>query len=194
MSQFVLATANPDKAAQMRSILEPLGLVVQVRPADIPDVDETEDTLEGNSHLKAAAIARATGLAAIADDTGLFVDALGGRPGVYSARYAGERASYQENVAKLLDELASVPEPRLAQFRSVIVVAYPDGNWFGVEGVLEGAISRYARGEGGFGYDPVFELLGEDRRTLAELSADEKNAVSHRGLALRALVHELGSR
>jgi XTP/dITP diphosphohydrolase len=194
VSQFVLATANPDKAAQMRSILEPLGLVVDARPADIPNVDETEDTLEGNSHLKAAAIASATGLAAIADDTGLFVDALGGRPGVYSARYAGERASYQENVAKLLDELRGVPEPRLAQFRSVIVVAYPDGNWFGVEGVLEGAISRRARGEGGFGYDPVFELLGKDPRTLAELSVDEKNAVSHRGLALRALVQELGSR
>jgi XTP/dITP diphosphohydrolase len=194
VSQFVLATANPDKAAQMRSILEPLGLAVEDRPADIPDVDETEDTLEGNARLKAAAIAHATGMVAIADDTGLFVDALGGRPGVFSARYAGERASYQENVAKLLDELHDVPEPRLAQFRSVIVVAYPDGNWFGVEGALEGAISRHARGEGGFGYDPVFELLGRDRRTLAELSADEKNAVSHRGLALRALVQELGSR
>ncbi|MGA2969991.1 MAG: RdgB/HAM1 family non-canonical purine NTP pyrophosphatase [Acidimicrobiales bacterium] len=194
MSRFVLATANPDKAAQMRSILEPLGLTVEERPANIPDVDETEDTLEGNSHLKAAAIARATGRAAIADDTGLFVDALGGRPGVYSARYAGERATYRQNVEKLLDELRFVAEPRLAQFRSVIVVAYPDGDWFGVEGVLEGAISRHARGEGGFGYDPVFELLGNDRRTLAELSADEKNAVSHRGLALRALVQELGAR
>lgn len=194
MSRFVLATANPDKAAQMRSILEPLGLTVEERPANIPDVDETEDTLEGNSHLKAGAIARATGRAAIADDTGLFVDALGGRPGVYSARYAGERATYRQNVEKLLDELRFVAEPRLAQFRSVIVVAYPDGDWFGVEGVLEGAISRHARGEGGFGYDPVFELLGNDRRTLAELSADEKNAVSHRGLALRALVQELGAR
>jgi XTP/dITP diphosphohydrolase len=192
--QFVLATANPDKAAQMRSILEPLGISVLERPADIPDVHETEDTLEGNSHLKAAAIVRATGMAAIADDTGLFVDALDGRPGVYSARYAGERASYQENTAKLLDELRAVPEPRLAQFRSVIVVAYPDGDRFGVEGVLQGAISLQARGERGFGYDPVFELLGHDRRTLAELSADEKNAVSHRGLALRALVEELGSR
>jgi XTP/dITP diphosphohydrolase len=194
VSRFVLATANPDKVAQMRSILEPLGVAVVARPANFPEVDETEDTLEGNSHLKAAAIARATGLAAIADDTGLFVDALGGRPGVFSARYAGERASYQQNVAKLLDELISVPEPRLAQFRCVIVVAYPDGHWFGVEGVLEGAISLRARGEGGFGYDPVFELLGNDRRTLAELSTDEKNAISHRGLALRALVQELGSR
>ena len=194
MRQFVLATANPDKAAQMRSILEPLGLLVKERPANIPDVDETEDTLEGNSHLKAAAIARAIGMAAIADDTGLFVNALDGRPGVFSARYAGERASYRENTAKLLDELRTVPEPRLAQFRSVIVVAYPDGDWFGVEGVLEGAISLVARGEGGFGYDPVFELLGSDRRTLAELSVDEKNAVSHRGIALRALVRELGSR
>jgi XTP/dITP diphosphohydrolase len=194
VSRFVLATANPDKAAQMRSILEPLGLVVEERPADIPDVEETEDTLEGNSYLKAAAISSATGLAAIADDTGLFVHALGGRPGVYSARYAGESASYQENVAKLLDELRTVPEPRLAQFRSVIVVAYPDGNWFSVEGVLDGAISLDARGARGFGYDPVFELLGQDRRTLGELSVDEKNAISHRGLALRALVQELGSR
>lgn len=194
MSRFVLATANPDKAVQMRSILEPLGVQVEERPENLPDVEETAATLEGNSHLKAAAIASATGLPAIADDTGLFVDALGGRPGVYSARYAGERASYQQNVAKLLDELRSVPEPRLAQFRTVIVVAYPDGHWFGVEGVLEGAISVHARGEGGFGYDPVFELLGTDRRTLAELSADEKNLVSHRGIALRALVQKLGSR
>jgi XTP/dITP diphosphohydrolase len=194
VSRFVLATANPDKAAQMRSILEPLGVTVGERPADIPDVEETEETLEGNSHLKAAAIANVTGLPAIADDTGLFVDVLGGRPGVYSARYAGDRASYQQNVAKLLDELRAVPEPRLAQFRSVIVVAYPDGDWFGVEGVLQGAISLQARGERGFGYDPVFELLGADRRTLAELSVDEKNVVSHRGIALRALVQELALR
>lgn len=191
MTTYVLATANPDKAAQMRSILGPLGVDVAPRPTDVPDVDETEDTLEGNALLKARALCVATGLASIADDTGLFVDALDGRPGVFSARYAGESASYQENTNKLLDELIGVAPPRTAHFKSAIVVAFPDGTWFSVEGVLDGAITESARGEGGFGYDPVFELLGEDRRTLAELSREEKNAVSHRGRALRALVKKL---
>jgi XTP/dITP diphosphohydrolase len=191
VTTYVLATANPDKAAQMRSILAPLGVQLAPRPPDVPDVEETEDTLEGNALLKARALSAATGLAAIADDTGLFVDALGGRPGVFSARFAGDSASYQENTLKLLDELSGVAPPRTAHFTSVIVVAFPDGDWLSVEGVLEGAITEGARGEGGFGYDPVFELLGEDRRTLAELSAEEKNVVSHRGRALRALVEKL---
>jgi XTP/dITP diphosphohydrolase len=194
VTTYVLATANPDKAAQMRSILGPLGVDVAPRPRDVPDVDETEDTLEGNALLKARALCVATGLASIADDTGLFVDALDGRPGVFSARYAGESASYQENTDRLLDELIGVAPPRTAHFKSVIVVAFPDGSWFSVEGVLDGAITESARGEGGFGYDPVFELLGEDRRTLAELSREEKNAVSHRGRALRALVEKLADR
>jgi XTP/dITP diphosphohydrolase len=194
MARFVLATANAHKVDEMRVILGPLGVELLERPLDVAEVGETEDTLEGNALLKARALSHATGLAAIADDTGLFVDALDGRPGVKSARYAGERASYEDNVVKLLGELANAPAPRRARFRTVIAVAYAEGEWFSVEGVLEGTIAMSARGAGGFGYDPVFELCGDDRRTLAELSADEKNVVSHRGLALRALVEELASR
>jgi XTP/dITP diphosphohydrolase len=192
--QFVLATANAHKAEEMRAILTPLGFELLARPRDVPDVDETEDTLEGNALLKARALVLATGLPAIADDTGLFVDALDGRPGVFSARYAGEDATYQENVAKLLTELNDVAPPRRARFRSVIAVAYPDGGWFNVEGVLEGTICIAARGERGFGYDPVFEPAGSDSRTLAELSPVEKNKVSHRALALQALGKKLGTR
>ena len=165
-----------------------------VRPVDLPDVDETEDTLEGNAVLKARALTQTTGLAAIADDTGLFVDALSGRPGVHSARYAGPDASYRDNVNKLLGELTEVAQPRTARFRTVIAVVYPNGDWFSAGGVLEGTITRSARGEGGFGYDPVFEPLGAAGRTLAEMSPEEKNAVSHRARALHALVEELASR
>jgi XTP/dITP diphosphohydrolase len=192
--QFVLATANAHKAEEMRAILRPLGIELLARPRDVPDVDETEDTLEGNALLKARALVDATGLPAIADDTGLFVDALDGGPGVYSARYAGEDASYQENVTKLLAELADVAPPRRAEFRSVIAVAYPHDDWFSVEGRLEGTICLQARGERGFGYDPVFELVDGDHRTLAELTPDEKNRVSHRALALEALAEKLRTR
>jgi XTP/dITP diphosphohydrolase len=192
--QFVLATANAHKAEEMRAILRPLALELLARPRDVPEVNETEDTLEGNALLKARALVVATGLPAIADDTGLFVDALDGRPGVYSARYAGEDASYQENVTKLLAELKDVSAPRRAVFRSVIAVAYPQNEWFSVEGLLEGRICLEPRGERGFGYDPVFELVGSDHRTLAELTPDEKNKVSHRAVALRALAEKLGTR
>jgi XTP/dITP diphosphohydrolase len=193
VTTYVLATANPHKATEMQEILAPLGLQLVPRPAGVPDVDETEDTLEGNALLKARALCAATGLAAIADDTGLFVDALGGRPGVFSARFAGDTASYRDNTRKLLDELSGVEPPRTAHFTSVIVVAFPDGDWWSVEGVLDGTIAETSRGNEGFGYDPVFELLGEDRRTLAELTPDEKNVVSHRGRALRALVEKLAA-
>jgi XTP/dITP diphosphohydrolase len=178
----------------MRAVLEPLGVQLEARAPEVADVDETEETLEGNALLKARALTNATSLAAIADDTGLFVDALGGRPGVFSARYAGERASYEDNVIKLLAELVDVPQPRTAQFRTVIAVTYPDGQWFCVEGLLSGTITASPRGEGGFGYDPVFALSDGSTRTLAELSADEKNAVSHRARALHALVEKLGAR
>jgi XTP/dITP diphosphohydrolase len=192
--QFVLATANAHKAEEMRLILGPLGIELLARPRDVPEVDETEETLEGNALLKARALVMATGLPAIADDTGLFVGALDGRPGVYSARYAGEDASYQENVNKLLAELSDVAPPRRAVFRTVIAVAFPNDDSFNVEGQLEGTISLEPRGERGFGYDPVFQLLGDDPRTLAELSPDEKNRVSHRGVALRALAKKLGTK
>jgi XTP/dITP diphosphohydrolase len=127
----------------------------------------------------------------VADDTGLFVDALDGRPGVSSARYAGENATYTQNVEKLLDELRDIRQgDRTASFRTVIAVAYPDGSTLCVEGVLRGSITTEPRGEGGFGYDPVF-AIESDERTLAELSPDEKNLVSHRGRALRALAESL---
>lgn len=153
----------------------------------MPDVDETEDTLEGNAALKARALAATTGQPAIADDTGLFVDALGGRPGVRSARYSGEGATYASNVALLLEELAGVAPPRRARFRTVVCAAWPDGRELVVRGELAGSIAAAPRGESGFGYDPVFEPDDAPGRTLAELSAAEKNALSHRGRALELL-------
>ena len=195
MTQYVLATANPDKASEMRAVLGALGVDVLDRPSDVGDVDETEESLEGNALLKARAIVAATGKAAIADDTGLFVDALGGRPGIHSARYAGEGATYRDNVHKLLEELAGIDESgRRARFRTVIAVAYPDGSSFVVDGVLEGVVTQGIRGDGGFGYDPIFRADEGDGRTLAELSAKEKNQMSHRARALAKLVLELAQR
>ena len=192
MTAYVLATANAHKADEIRAVLEPAGLVLVDRPPEVADVDETEATLEGNALLKAVALCESTGTAAIADDTGLFVDALDGRPGVYSARYAGEHATYEDNVTRLLDELADVPEgARGARFRTVVAVAYPNGDSFTVDGVLEGRISDQPRGVNGFGYDPVFVPDDAGPRTLAQMTAEEKNEVSHRARALRALVEEL---
>jgi XTP/dITP diphosphohydrolase len=192
MTTFVLATANPNKAVEMRRILGEQGIEVLPRPEDVPDVDETEDTLEGNALLKARAITAATLMPAVADDTGLFVDALHGRPGVYSARYAGEGATNEQNVAKVLDELSSVAEgERSAHFRSVIAVSYPDGTSWWVEGVLEGSIVFAPTGTGGFGYDSVFAPNILDGRTLGETSPEEKGAISHRGQALRAFAQKV---
>jgi XTP/dITP diphosphohydrolase len=189
---FVLATANPHKAEEMREVLAPLGVELLARPNDVPDVEETESTLEGNALLKARALCAATGRPAIADDTGLFIDALEGRPGVWSARYAGEHATYADNVDKALRELADVPDGRRqAEFRSVIAVAFPDGSAWWVEGALAGLMERTPRGDHGFGYDPIFVPDDGDGRTLAEFSAEEKNALSHRGRALRAFAERL---
>jgi len=187
---FVLATANAHKTIEIAEILEPLGVVLLPRPPEVPDVDETGATLEENALLKARALVLATGHAAIADDTGLFVDALDGAPGVHSARYAGVNATDDKNLVKLLDALATVPDAqRTARFRTVAAIARPDGSTTVVEGVLEGRIVHAPRGEGGFGYDPVFDI--GDGRTLSELSADEKNEISHRGRAFRELVNVL---
>jgi XTP/dITP diphosphohydrolase len=192
MSEFVLATANPHKTEEIRAVLEPLGFSLSARPLEVPDVDETGETLVENALLKARALVDATGRPAIADDTGLFVDALHGLPGVKSARYAGDGATYEQNVTKLLDALVGVDgQSRTARFRTVIAVVYPDGTDICVEGVLEGAITFVRAGEGGFGYDPVFVPDATGGRTLAELSANEKNALSHRSLALRALSKKL---
>ncbi len=192
--RMVLATANRDKAAEIADVLRSeLGdaLELLARPAEVADVDETGDTLEDNARLKAQALVEATGVAAVADDTGLEVDALGGAPGVYSSRYAGEGATYAENVAKLLSELRRVgahePGRRRARFRTVAVAYFPGGREVVAHGVVEGSIASDARGTGGFGYDPVFVPDAGDGRTFAEMTAAEKHAVSHRGRAFRAL-------
>ena len=188
--RIILATANPDKARELAALLE--GFDVVLRPADLPDVEETADTLEGNSRLKARAVMEATGELAVADDTGLEVDALGGRPGVYAARYAGPGATYADNVARLLEELAGVPVGRRrARFRTVAVAMFGDGRTLVAEGAVEGTIADAPHGEGGFGYDAVFVPDGGDGRTFAEMTGAEKAAVSHRGRALRSLAAQL---
>jgi len=190
--KLVLATANPDKAAELAGLLE--GFEVALRPTDLPDVEETADTLEGNARLKAAAVMEATGELAVADDTGLEVDALGGRPGVFASRYAGPDATYADNVAKLLAELAGVPAAeRTARFRTVAVALFPDGREIIAEGVVDGTLTESPRGRGGFGYDPVFVPDGGEGRTFAEMSQAEKSAVSHRGRAVRALAGQLAA-
>ena len=192
--KLVLASANPDKAAEISAILAAAvpGLDLAPRPADLADVDETGATLLDNARLKAAAIAAATGEAAVADDTGLAVDALGGAPGVCSARFAGEDATYADNVAKLLEELDGVaPDRRTARFETVALVRWPDGREVAATGEVEGVITTEPRGERGFGYDPIFQPLEGDGRTFAELLPMEKHALSHRGRAFRALAAEL---
>jgi XTP/dITP diphosphohydrolase len=193
---LVAATANPDKAAEIREILEAArsGIVLLGRPGGVPEVEETGETLEENARLKAVALAEVTGIPSVADDTGLEVDALGGAPGVWSARYAGEEATYADNVAKLLRELGALPESggeRRARFRTVALVHFPDGRELWREGAVDGKIGEVPRGSGGFGYDPVFIPDEADGRTFAELSAAEKHAISHRGRAFRALADAL---
>lgn len=195
MTTFVLATANPDKAREIEEILSPVGVTLLPRPSDVPEVIEDGETLEENALLKARALVAATGRAAIADDTGLFVDALDGAPGVWSARYAGEQATYSDNCEKLLRELRNVVnEKRTARFRTVAAVAYPDGSWFVVDGEVEGTIAQEPVGANGFGYDPVFVPESGRGRTMAQLTPEEKHALSHRGNAFRALAEALSER
>ncbi|MBK9180931.1 MAG: non-canonical purine NTP pyrophosphatase [Acidimicrobiales bacterium] len=189
--RLVLASANPDKAAEIAAILGE-GVELVPRPVGVPDVVEDADSLEGNARLKAVALVAATGEPAVADDTGLEVDALRGAPGVRSARYAGEGARYADNVARLLRELAGVAGPaRTARFRTVALARFPDGREVTAEGVVEGVITEAPAGAGGFGYDPVFAPLEGDGRTFGEMTAEEKHAVSHRGRAFRALAARL---
>lgn len=184
--QLVCASANPDKVMEMAAILD--GVVhLLPRPADVPDVPEDADTLLGNARLKATAICAATGLPAVSDDTGLFVDALGGEPGVYAARYAGEDATYADNRAKLLQELGDT-DARNARFVSAVMVVWPDGREIAVEGVCEGTIATTELGERGFGYDSLFIPDDGDGRSFAEMSEDEKNAISHRARSLASLL------
>lgn len=194
MTTFVLATANPDKAREIVTVLAHAApdVEIEARPADVPDVDEVGDTLEDNARIKAVTLSAATGRPAIADDTGLHVDALDGAPGVHTARYAGADATYADNVAKLLDELGGVPlERRAARFATVAIARWPDGLEVAALGEVEGVITTDARGEGGFGYDPVFVPLEGDGRTFAEMSDDEKHALSHRARAFGTLAQGL---
>jgi XTP/dITP diphosphohydrolase len=191
--RVVLATGNRGKLRELRALLEDLALeVVPQAELGVESVEETGTTFEANALLKARHAARITGLPAIADDSGLEVDALGGRPGVYSARFAGENATDADNNARLLRELDGVDEPRTARYRAVIVyvASADDPAPVVAAGAWEGAIAREPRGGGGFGYDPLF-LVGTGHLTAAELPPDEKNRVSHRAHALHALVAQL---
>ncbi|MDH4244907.1 MAG: XTP/dITP diphosphatase [Nitrospira sp.] len=185
MNEIVLATRNPDKGRELGALLGGLGIRIRTL-ADFPSAPEVvEDgtTCEANAIKKAREIARATGVPAVADDTGLEVDALGGRPGVYAARYAGEHATYEDNCRKLLLELAGVPRSkRTARFLTVAAIAFPSGDVHVTQGSLEGLITEQSVGDRGFGYDPVF-LVPEFNRTLAQLTAEEKNRMSHRARA-----------
>jgi XTP/dITP diphosphohydrolase len=193
--RLVLASANPDKAAEIAAVLgATLEIELLPRPSEVPDVVEDGETLLDNARLKARALVAATGLPAVADDTGLEVAALGGAPGVYSARYAGEDVTYADNVAKLLSELDALPDgggERAARFRTVALVAYPDDTEVWSEGVVDGTIARQATGTGGFGYDPVFVPVEGGGRTFADMTPDEKHAISHRGRAFRSLADAL---
>jgi len=197
MNQLVLASRNVKKAVEMQRILAEAGLDIEVRSvADfdgVPEVAETGATFEANALLKARAVCAATGLTAVADDSGICVDELNGMPGILSARWAGRHGDDDANLELLLDQLADTPEERLgAQFRCVIALVTPEGVEHVVEGEMRGRLVRERQGVNGFGYDPIFVPDGFDR-TSAELSAAEKDAISHRGKALRALVPLLGS-
>ena len=184
----VVASKNADKITEMESLLVADGVLGEVvRGLDWPEVVEDAATLEGNARLKARQVAKTTGLAAIADDTGLEVEVLGGAPGVHTARFSGPDATYESNVATLLAALEGVGE-RAARFRTVVVAVLPDGREVVAEGELRGEITAYPRGLGGFGYDPVFAVGG---RTLAEMGVGEKNRISHRARAIRALANKL---
>ena len=191
MIELVCASANPDKVAEMAEVLAGHAVLLP-RPAGLGEVAEDADDLMGNAMLKAVAVCEFAGAAALADDTGLEVDALGGAPGVRSARYAGPDASYAANLARLLAEMREVPTPqRTARFRTVAVVCFPDGTALAAEGVVEGVIATEPRGTGGFGYDPVFVPAEGDGRTFSEMGPAAKHAISHRGRALRALLELL---
>lgn len=192
--RLVVATGNAGKLREFSALLNGfVGEVIPQAALGVGSVEETEDTFVGNALLKARHAAAVTGLPALADDSGLEVDALDGAPGVYSARYAGLHASDADNNEKLLAALAAVPEPRRARYQAVLVLvrSAEDPAPVVAVGRWEGAIATHARGSGGFGYDPLF--LVDGRRTAAEMSAEEKNGCSHRASALQALLAQLHS-
>ena len=202
--KIIFATANAGKLREAAEVLGP-GFEI-VSPASLgitEDIPETGSTLQENSLQKARYLFERTGLPCFADDTGLEVDALGGAPGIYSARYAGPGHDHQKNMDKLLAELEKLEIPdqvrnderfRRARFKTVVTLILADGEPRFFEGVCEGSIAREKRGTGGFGYDPVFLPDAYPGRTLAEVSEEEKNAVSHRGRAIRAMAAWLKSR
>lgn len=192
---LVLATRNRHKVAELSRILAAAGLEIDLHPVDdlaqVPDVAETGRTFADNALLKARAVAAATGRPAVADDSGLCVDALAGMPGVFSARWAGRHGDDRANLELLLAQLRDVPDDRRgAHFACAAALVTPDGSEVVEEGRLEGTLTRAPRGTGGFGYDPVLQPTGETR-TTAEMTPAEKDAVSHRGRAFRALVPHL---
>ena len=195
-ARLVLATRNQGKVAELERILRGAGLDVELLGVDafpgLPEVPETEVSFAGNALLKARAVAGATGLPAVADDSGLCVDVLNGMPGVFSARWCGRHGDDRANLELLLGQLTDVPDAfRRAHFACAAALALPGGDEHVVEGRLDGVVVRRPRGGGGFGYDPVFVPEG-DTRTAAELSGEEKDAISHRGRAFRGLAPLVG--
>lgn len=197
--RLVTATANPSKVVEIQAIFgRSFDVELLPRPPEVPDVVEDADSLIENARLKSRAICAATGIAAVADDTGLFVDALGGQPGVHSARYSGDGATSATNCAKLLAELenqgADSPDERTASFRTVAMVSFPDGTDVWAEGVIHGTIVASNRGTNGFGYDPLFapdDSSVPPGVTFAELDSQTKNRISHRARAFVALAELL---
>lgn len=196
MPRVIVATGNRGKLDEIRTALDFPGwefVTAADLGAETLEVEETGDTFVDNARLKARAYHNAFGIPALADDSGLEVDALGGAPGVYSSRYAGPDATDADNNVKLLSALADVPDAeRTARFRSLIVLVDADGTETIAEGACEGSIGHEPRGTGGFGYDPLFLPHATPGRAMAELDRAEKNAISHRGAALRALRELLG--
>lgn len=190
---LILASTNPGKLAELADLLEGRYRVL-ARPDDLADTIEDGDTLEANAIKKAQEVSAHVGADALADDTGLFVDALDGRPGVRTARYAGLDASDEDNRSKLLDELSAWPtaDGRLARFRTVVALVRADGSTVVADGRVEGTIATGLRGDRGFGYDPLFVPIEGDGRTFAEMSLAEKHRLSHRARALAALLERLG--
>ncbi len=197
VNTIILATRNQHKVEEIRSVLAelPIQFLSLTDFPDLPEVVEDGATCQENAVKKARETAVRTGHWALADDTGLEVTALGGRPGVYAARYAGEQASYADNCQKLLEELKDVPagDQRKARFLTIMALADPEGQTEAVEGALLGQIARQFYGSQGFGYDPVFYVPHADK-TLAQMTPTEKNACSHRGQALRLVKHLLTQR
>ena len=190
MLRVVCASANPHKVAEIYDLVG--GVIdLEPRPKDLSDVAETETTLIGNARLKATAVGRVTNQPALADDTGLEVDALNGQPGVFTARFAGPGATDEQNRRKLLDALDQNSN-RSARFRTVILLLWPDGREIICEGVCEGSIAPEQRGDRGFGYDSVFVPAAGDGRTFAQMSVEEKHQYSHRAIAFRLLAKRLG--